>query len=510
MATNYPGSLDTSTQQPSPSASTEMDDSGFEHDVVHANHSGAIIALETKVGTGDSNAVASSVLAGTGSGTSAWTTAPTLSGLTVDTDTLHVDATNNRVGIGTTTPAEPLHIVTASDDAYLRQENGTATTYLGPDSANTGLFGTSTAHDVRFITGNTERVRIDSSGNVGIGESSPETPLHIVTANRLGSTFTGTVDGEGLRVDQSDYSSGNYVSLVEASYDDGQTVPHVRIGAMFDGGGSHLAFGTSNSFGSGITNTALFIAEDGDVGINTTSPGQRFHVNSGNTNTTSVFESGDGTAYIGIKDSASSSNIHVAVGAVGNDMRLRAGNINRVAIIGSNGRVGINTTSPSTTLDVNGSLSKASGSFKIPHPLPAKADTHDLVHSFVEAPQADNLYRGRVALTSGAATVDLDAAANMTTGTFPLLNRDVQCFIVNADGWTFVRGSVSGSTLSIEAQDASCTDTVDWLVIGERHDQHMFDTEWTDDEGRVIVEPLRPPAPEPDPEPDPEPEPEAA
>ena len=106
MATNYPGSLDSGTQQPSPSSSTEMDDSGFEHDVVHTNHSGAIIALETKVGTGDSNAVASSVLAGTGSGTSGWSTAPSLAGLTVDTNTLHVDATNNRVGIGTTSPGE--------------------------------------------------------------------------------------------------------------------------------------------------------------------------------------------------------------------------------------------------------------------------------------------------------------------------------------------------------------------------------------------------------------------
>jgi hypothetical protein len=74
MATNYPGSLDTSTQQPSPTATTEMNDTGFEHDVVHTNHSGAIIALETKVGTGSSTAVADSVLAGTGAGTSAWTT----------------------------------------------------------------------------------------------------------------------------------------------------------------------------------------------------------------------------------------------------------------------------------------------------------------------------------------------------------------------------------------------------------------------------------------------------
>tara|TARA_R110000824_G_scaffold292455_1_gene480878 strand:- start:120 stop:785 length:666 start_codon:yes stop_codon:yes gene_type:complete len=140
-------------------------------------------------------------------------------------------------------------------------------------------------------------------------------------------------------------------------------------------------------------------------------------------------------------------------------------------------------------VSVPGSLSKGSGSFRIPHPLPAKSKTHHLVHSFVEGPRADNIYRGQIALTGGAATVDLDAAAGMTTGTFALLNRDLQCFIVNNQGWTAVRGSASGSTLTIEAQDASCTDTIDWIVIGERHDQHMIDTGWTDDNGRVIVEP---------------------
>ena len=34
---------------------------------------------------------------------------------------------------------------------------------------------------------------------------------------------------------------------------------------MFDGGGSNLAFGTSNSYGSGITNTAMFIHSSGNV-----------------------------------------------------------------------------------------------------------------------------------------------------------------------------------------------------------------------------------------------------
>ena len=87
MVTNYPGSLDSSTQQPTIASSDEMDDSGKEHDVVHTNHSGAIIALETKLGTGDSNAVADAVLMGTGSGTSAWDTSPTFKGaVTVGVD----------------------------------------------------------------------------------------------------------------------------------------------------------------------------------------------------------------------------------------------------------------------------------------------------------------------------------------------------------------------------------------------------------------------------------------
>jgi hypothetical protein len=140
---------------------------------------------------------------------------------------------------------------------------------------------------------------------------------------------------------------------------------------------------------------------------------------------------------------------------------------------------------------VQGALSKSSGSFKIDHPLPAKTETHNLVHSFIEGPQADNIYRGKVALVDGSATVNIDDVAGMTDGTFAVLNREVQCFTSNETGWTAVRGSVSGNILTIEAQDASCTDTISWMVIGERQDKHMYDTEWTDENGKVIVEPLK-------------------
>jgi len=146
---------------------------------------------------------------------------------------------------------------------------------------------------------------------------------------------------------------------------------------------------------------------------------------------------------------------------------------------------------------VTGAVSKGSGSFKIDHPLPAKKDTHHLVHSFIEGPRADLIYRGVATLSGGSASVDLDAAADMSAGTWELLCRDPQCWIQNDSGWAQVRGSVAGSTLTISCEDAASTDSVSWMVVAERHDPHMIETGWTDDDGRVIVEPLKvAPAPE--------------
>jgi hypothetical protein len=139
---------------------------------------------------------------------------------------------------------------------------------------------------------------------------------------------------------------------------------------------------------------------------------------------------------------------------------------------------------------ITGALSKGSGSFKIDHPLPAKTETHNLVHSFIEGPQADNIYRGKVTLVDGSATVNIDTVSGMSEGTYVLLNTNTQCFTSNESGWTAVKGSVSGNILTITAQE-SCSDTISWMVVGERHDQHMLDTEWTDENGKVIVEPLK-------------------
>ena len=143
-----------------------------------------------------------------------------------------------------------------------------------------------------------------------------------------------------------------------------------------------------------------------------------------------------------------------------------------------------------SNIEIAGNLNKGSGSFKIPHPLTSKKDTHNLVHSFLEGPQMDLIYRGKIDLVGGTATVNIDTKVGMTEGTFVALNRDVQCFTSNETGWSAVKGSVSGNILTITAQDNSSTDTISWMVVGERQDDVIKKSTITDDDGNLLVEPL--------------------
>ena len=159
---------------------------------------------------------------------------------------------------------------------------------------------------------------------------------------------------------------------------------------------------------------------------------------------------------------------------------------------GNNNSKKLETTSGG--VNILGTLSKSGGSFKIPHPVAGLSTTKHLVHSFLEGPQMDLIYRGKIDLVGGTATVNIDTKAGMTEGTFVLLNRDVQCFTSNETGWTAVKGSVSGNILTITAQDNSCTDTISWMVVGERQDDTVKALDMTDSEGNLIVEPDQPAA----------------
>ena len=157
---------------------------------------------------------------------------------------------------------------------------------------------------------------------------------------------------------------------------------------------------------------------------------------------------------------------------------------------GANGGAGSISINPGAGnyVFITGNLSKPFGSFQIDHPLPEMKDSHHLIHSFVESPQANNIYRGRVTLENGTATINLDTASNMTEGTWVLLNRDPHVYTSNETDWDHVRGTVDGNILTIECQNPNSTATVSWLVIGERHDEYVMQTTATDDNGRLIVE----------------------
>jgi hypothetical protein len=58
------------------------------------------------------------------------------------------------------------------------------------------------------------------------------------------------------------------------------------------------------------------------------------------------------------------------------------------------------SASTNANVVIDGSLGKGSGSFLIDHPLESMTETHHLYHSFIEGPQADLIYRGKVELVT--------------------------------------------------------------------------------------------------------------
>jgi hypothetical protein len=167
-----------------------------------------------------------------------------------------------------------------------------------------------------------------------------------------------------------------------------------------------------------------------------------------------------------------------------------------IYVNGGSGRAGFGTTSPGYTVDVtgtlncSGALSKGSGSFLIDHPLDPL--DKDLKHGFVEAPRYDLLYRGRVTLVNGQATVDIDAASRMTAGTFAALTQNAEVVsLCNRTGFARVRASeIVGGTFTIFCEDANSTDEIAWVVLAERHDPFIINDEgsWTDSDGRLVPE----------------------
>jgi len=79
-------------------------------------------------------------------------------------------------------------------------------------------------------------------------------------------------------------------------------------------------------------------------------------------------------------------------------------------------------------------------------------------------------------------------AFGMTDGTFEALVDDRQVFTTNEDSWDAVKGKMKGNELHIECQNESFDGYVSWLVIGDRKDKHIMEADWTDENGKPVLE----------------------
>lgn len=315
-------------------------------------------------------------------------------------------ASDGKVGIGTSSPGTPLHVYGQgnANRGTIRLDSGNAFTsittrqhdtsgesegftslvnaYNGTDnflSIGGGLDEFNAATSLLFYTGSsisqrtgTVRMAINSSGNVGIGTTTPAYALHVVG--------DAGVSGDRQLVARYNNTSGDYrASLGWSHLQLGNNGPNWIVAGRTATGGS-LSFVVNNTadyaYAAFNGTTAMHITAGARVGIGTTSPAVPFEVtgaavssplyqseavrttSSGHTSGFGVDGSGSnwGTSLFqdGTKVFTVESNGGALIGA-----NYVAGNApaNGLAV---EGNVGIGTASPSQKLEVNGSVKATS------------------------------------------------------------------------------------------------------------------------------------------------------
>jgi hypothetical protein len=239
---------------------------------------------------------------------------------------------SQRVGIGTTSPIGKLSVSNSGACGIEFTPYSTYTEILSYNRSTSAYVPfTSFASTHTWNDGNGERLRIDSSGRVGIGTSSPNAILHVVGSSGSGSVQIGNAAN----------TQYHYINFGgSSSIDDAWQLGRSPSGGVGPANGFYL-YDLKNS------ETRLAVDTSGRVGIGTTSPSNLLHCsNSG------------GNAFVQVQaGSAGYSGLYLADGATGaqsyagfiqyehstDSMQFGTGSAQR-ALIDSSGRLLVGTS----------------------------------------------------------------------------------------------------------------------------------------------------------------------
>ena len=204
----------------------------------------------------------------------------------VDTDVLYVDASTDRVGIGTDNPDVRLHV---DGGGGILVNNGGAETVLSANS-NTGIFSigdTGELGDGVYATntqtsyfdiysGGGVKFRMDANGNVGIGTTQPSVELQV---GNFGGTETPEIIVAGGTTSQIQLNTTNATgSFAQVGFGGTQFATSNTAGKIrYTHTSQAFPAGDIMSFRVNYSDR-MVINGSGDVGIGTTNPENRLEV----------------------------------------------------------------------------------------------------------------------------------------------------------------------------------------------------------------------------------------
>ena len=472
-------------------------------------------------------------------------TAPQNTSNVGDQNTFVISSTSN-VGIGTTDPEKPLHVVgdswitgtltasnivgaspvTISSDIVMAAGTTLTTSNI---VANTG--------DTFLVSSNlkvgTSNLFVDTTtGRVGINTTSPSDLLDVKNGTVRSSDSGNTTNVPGLKIRKRPAAEGQTGSN------------YIECGEFADVGND----------GSGTDGNRFMVKNSGNVGIGVASPIRRLDVRSGTSSTTNTTDWISGTfgpqlndgdrvvignlftkATIGAHNSSLGAWADLTINSAGGNVGIGTsatpacrldvrggGTLSPVVEFGDNGSIisfvpstkagSSGTYTGWTSIDPNrrsstgsigiavwdafhvqGTFTATNGKgFIIDHPTNPK--TKKLVHVSVESPRLDLMYRGSATLQNGTCVININKDSvgspdcEMEDGTFEALCRDPVYYLQNTSGFDRVIGKIEGSNLTITSENQTSTDVINWMVIAERKDREIKVASSTYDDGRLITE----------------------